>query len=213
MEPSAENPQEPVIRLDLAHVLQSVAPVILELGCGAREAPGRIAVDRVDLPHVDIVADLEGGLPFLPDNSVDEVYARSLLEHIEGFDLLMSEIWRVLKSTGKSVVFVPHFSNPYYYSDHTHRRFFGLYSFEYFSSRPNRFRRRVPSFYHDFGFVTEEITLVFKSPWKTRKVVKRIFQAIFNLSPRLQEFYEENLCYMMPCYAVQATLMPVKQET
>src|SRR5215211_3969719 len=94
---------------------------ILELGCGTTKQQGRIDIDRRQLPGVDIVADLEYGLPFLPENSADAIYSESFLEHIDDFQLLMHEIWRVLKPTGKKHLFVPHFSNPYYYSDYTHR--------------------------------------------------------------------------------------------
>lgn len=132
---------------------------------------------------------------------------------IDRFDFLMQEIWRVLKPTGRKFLYVPHFSNPYYYSDYTHKRFFGLYTFEYFSHRQTRFKRKVPSFYQEYGFVTEEMTLVFTSPWKGRKLFKRLFQALVNLHPCLMEFYEENLCYLIPCYALRATLKPVKDSS
>jgi SAM-dependent methyltransferase len=204
---------KPIIRLDLEKALKSSSPVILELGSGIKETPGRIRIDKLDLPHTDIVADLEDGLAFLPDNSVDAVYSNSFLEHIDDLDGLMKEIWRVLKPTGKQVLFVPHFSNPYTHSDYTHKRSFGLYTFAYFSRDQEPFKRRVPSFYHDYGFTTEDITLVFASPWRGRGLIKRICQKVFNLNTWLKEFYEENLCYMMPCYGVQATLRPVKDQT
>ncbi|MCK5914799.1 MAG: hypothetical protein KAG92_01565, partial [Deltaproteobacteria bacterium] len=74
------------IKIDLDKVLAGPAPVVVELGCGDKAAPlsedGRIGIDLVDLPHVDIVANLEEGLSFLPDASVDKLYARSLFEHI-----------------------------------------------------------------------------------------------------------------------------------
>ena len=44
-------------------------------------------------------------------------------------------------------VIVPHFSNPRGYSDPTHVRFFGLYSFYYFCAAEDQPRRKVPSFY------------------------------------------------------------------
>ena len=203
---------EPIFRIDLEETLKKSSPIILELGCGEKKPPGRICIDKLDSPHIDIVADLEAGLPFFPDNSVDEIHSRSVLEHIEQLEGLMEEIWRILKPTGKKVLFVPHFSNPYFYSDYTHRRFFGLYSFEYFSSGKKRFKRNVPSFYHHYGFATDEIRLVFRSPWPGRRVLKKIFQKVFNLNTWLQEFYEENLCYLIPCYGIQATLTPVKDH-
>ncbi len=201
---------EALIKIDLAKALAGPEAVAVDLGCGERAHPGRIGIDRLDLPGVDIVADLEDGLPFLPDNSVDSFHSKSFLEHIDALDLIMREMWRALKPTGRVYLFVPHFSNPYYYSDYTHKRFFGLYSFEYFSKAQNRFHRKSPSFYQDFGFETEEILLEFTSPWRLRKIGKRLAQKLFNLSPGWQEFYEENLCYLIPCYGIRATLKPIK---
>ncbi|MBN1545588.1 MAG: class I SAM-dependent methyltransferase [Syntrophaceae bacterium] len=202
-----------IIKIDLDKILRQNEPVVLELGSGEKEWQGRICIDRRDMPHVDIVADLEEGFPFLPDNSVDAIFSKSFLEHIDHFEFLMQEIWRVLKPTGRKFLYVPHFSNPYYYSDYSHKRFFGLYTFEYFSRHQNRFKRKVPFFYQEYGFVTEEITLVFTSPWKGRKLLKHLFQKLINLHPWLMEFYEENLCYLIPCYALQVTLKPVKDQS
>lgn len=199
-----------LFNIDLESVLSGEQPVVLELGCGPRQKDDRIGIDRLNLPGVDIVADLEAGLPFLPDNSVDAIHSKSFLEHVDNLELLMREIARVLKPGGKKHLFVPHFSNPYYYSDYTHQRFFGLYSFQYFSNSQTRFHRRVPNFYHDFGFKVVELDLVFTSPWRMRKVVKKVAQKLFNLSPWWQELYEENFCYLVPCYGIRATLEPEK---
>jgi len=202
---------EPVFRFDLHKRLKDSSHIILELGSGAKKNTERICIDKLNLPHIDIVADLEEGLPFFPDNSVDAIYSKSFLEHVNNLSTLMQDIWRVLKPTGKNVLFVPHFSNPYYYSDYTHKRFFGLYSFEYFSSNQNRFKRKVPSFYHDYGFITEDIKLVFTSPWKGRKLLKRTFQKFVNSHRWLMEFYEENLCYIIPCYGIEVTMRSDKK--
>jgi ubiquinone/menaquinone biosynthesis C-methylase UbiE len=184
--------------------------VVVELGCGPRKQSGRIGVDRLALPGVDIVCDLEQGLPFFPDNSVDEIHSTSLLEHVADLEGLMREIWRVLKPTGKKHLFVPHFSNPYYYSDYTHQRFFGLYTLQYFSKSQTYFERKVPDFYHNIDFTVLDVSLEFYSPWMSRGVVKRVAYKLFNLNPWWQEFYEENLCYLIPCYGIRATLQPEK---
>ena len=195
---------KPVFHVDLEKILAGTGTKILELGCGRKPHPGRIGIDRLDLSEVDIVADLEEGLPFLPDNSVDRIYSQSLLEHILNLDRLMNEIWRVLKPVGQLHVFVPHFSNPFFYSDYTHVRFFGLYSFEYFSKSQRRFRRKVPDFYHTFSFRTLELVLNIGTG--SRNPIKWAAQLIFNSSPVLQEFYEANLCYLIPCYGLSAIL-------
>ena len=198
------------IKCDLAAFLASLAPIQIELGCGVHKTPGWLAIDRADLPNVDVVADLEQGLPFLPDNSVDVIHSASFFEHIDHFEGLMREMWRVLRPQGLIHGFVPHFSNPYYYSDPTHRRFFGLYTFEYFSAEQTRFARKVPAFYNTPKFYTQQIRLQFSSPWPIRRWFKERFTTLVNLSPWLQEYYEENLCYLIPCYGICFTLRVAK---
>ena len=73
------------IKIDLDNIIKNHETLTVELGCGQKKKPGRITVDKVDLPHVDIVADMEQGLGFLPDKSVDEIHCRSVLEHIQNF--------------------------------------------------------------------------------------------------------------------------------
>ncbi len=190
-------------------LLAAGGKVCLELGCGPRQIPGRIGIDRMLLPSVDIVADLEQGLP-LRDNSVDEIHSKSFLEHIDHFEFLMGEIARVLKPGGKKYLFVPHFPNPYYYSDYTHTRFFGLYTFHYFVATEHQMGRKVPDFYTGIRFRVLSQRLVFHSPFKWQRRIKKIWEYVFNLTPGIQEFYEANLCYLFPCYALQMVLTPDK---
>ena len=109
----------------IAEKIKKNERIVIELGCGPNKIAGAIGVDKYEGEAVDIIADIEKGLPFLPDNSVDELSSRHLLEHIENLELLIREIYRVLKPGGLHRVVVPHFSNPYFYSDYTHRRFLG----------------------------------------------------------------------------------------
>jgi len=198
------------IKIDLDGLIKSGKKVVLELGCGPHRKEGRIGIDRLDLPSVDIVSDLEDGLFFLPDKSVDEVHCRSVLEHIENFENLMQEIVRVLKSDGTAHIFVPHFSNPYFYSDYTHKRFFGLYTFYYFVDTRRQLKRKVPDFYTDFRINVISQQLVFKSPFFFRGKNKKIIGFIFNCHRSLQEFYEENLCYIFPCYGIKIVFTPAQ---
>lgn len=93
---------ELVFRLDLQKRLKDSSHIILELGSGAKKNTERICIDKLNLPHIDIVADLEEGLPFFPDNSVDAIYSKSFLEHVNNLSILMQDIWRVLKPTRKT---------------------------------------------------------------------------------------------------------------
>jgi ubiquinone/menaquinone biosynthesis C-methylase UbiE len=178
------------------------------LGCGPKKKPGRIGVDKLDLPNVDIVADLEQGLSFLPDNSVDRIHCSHVLEHTENFENLMREIIRVLKKDGAAYVFVPHFSNPHYYSDYTHKRFFGLYTFYYFVDTRYQLRRKVPNFYTDTRIKIISQRLIFRSSFWFPRQIKKLLGRIFNCHRVLQEFYEENLCYIFPCYGIEIVFAP-----
>lgn len=199
-----------LIKIDLEEMISSDNPMIVEIGCGPQKKKGRIGIDKIDLPNVDIVADLEQGLAFLPDNSVDEIHCRSVLEHIENFENLIRDIVRVLKNTGRAHIFVPHFSNPYYYSDYTHKRHFGLYSFYYFVDKELQLKRKVPGFYTDIRINIISQRLVFKSPFWLRRKIKKLFGMLFNCHRFLQEFYEENLCYICPCHGIEIVFTPCK---
>ena len=202
---------QPAIKINLEQIVKSGRPVVVELGAGRKRTEGRIHIDKVDLPGVDIVADLEQGLSFLPDRSVDEIHCRSVLEHVENFETLMAEMVRVLKDNGKAHVFVPHFSNPCYYSDYTHRRFFGLYSFYYFVSPQKQLSRKVPDFYTDTRIEVLSQRLVFRSSFRLLKPLKKLIGWFLNLHTCVQQYYEENLCYLCPCHGVEVVFRPDRQ--
>jgi len=196
------------IKIDLEHILKSNNNIAIEIGCGATKKQGRITIDRVDLPNVDIVADIEDGLSFLPDKSVDEIHSRSVFEHIQNFENLMREIVRVLKPTGQAHIFVPHFSNPNYYSDYTHKRFFGMYTFYYFVKPENQLKRKVPVFYNDIRINVLHQKLKFRSSFKILRPFKKLFGWFVNMHPLLQAYYEENLCYIFPCDGIDLVFTP-----
>ena len=119
-----------------------------------------------------------------------------------GIEYIMKEILRILKTGGKLIGTVPHFANPYFYSDYTHKSFFGLYTFSYFSKQ-EYFRRAVPKFYNRMNFKINKIYIRFNSPFRIRRFIKNVFQLLFNSCRFLQEFYEENLCYLLPAYDIE----------
>ncbi|GHV06380.1 hypothetical protein AGMMS50229_11090 [Campylobacterota bacterium] len=73
----------------------------LHLGCGKRYIPGFVHIDAVDYPHIDHVATIDT-LSFIPDNSVELIYACHVLEHFKRRDLakVLAEWRRVLLDNG-----------------------------------------------------------------------------------------------------------------
>jgi predicted SAM-dependent methyltransferase len=103
----------------------------LNLGGGQEKFEGFLNIDRVKLPTVDIVADIEKGIP-LPDNSVIEVRASYVLEHITDVPVLMQELYRICQPNARVVIKVPYFKSTAAFKDPTHRSFFTERTFEYF---------------------------------------------------------------------------------
>ena len=66
----------------------------------------KIGIDFVPYSGVNIVADLTKPLP-LKDSSVDIVFLTEVLEHIPNPELLISEIYRILKPSGYCLGSVP----------------------------------------------------------------------------------------------------------
>ena len=183
-------------------------PLVVEVGCGPKKRhPRSIGIDALDYPAVDIVGDAFDALRALPEGSADLVTSSHFLEHVHDLDRMLDEMIRVTRVGGLIEVIVPHFSHPYFYSDPTHVIHFGLYTFSYLAL-DTRFRRIVPAYSRREGLELRAVRLVFKStpPFYVRHAWKKLLELVFNSSRWMQEFYEENLCYMFPCYEIRFSL-------
>jgi len=94
--------------------------VKIELGCGSTKTEGYIGIDRFDLPGVDVVTDINKGLPF-DDGSVDVILASHSLEHMDDLGIIMNELYRVSKHKTVFLLLAPYYftstniANPYHY--------------------------------------------------------------------------------------------------
>lgn len=192
--------------------LEARHPVTLELGCGPRKRyPGSIGIDAIGYDGVDIVADAAEALRAFPDGSADFVTSSHFLEHVPDVGQFLDEMARVAKRGGRIEVVVPHFAHPYYSSDPTHIHRFGLYTFSYLADDPI-FHRGVPGYARRRNLRLVSVDLVFKStpPFYFRHVFKRVIGWFFNSCRYLQELYEENFCYLFPCYEIRFVLEKVE---
>ena len=185
--------------------LEEIGDLTLELGCGScKRHEDAICIDAIDYECVDIVGDIYQVLSRIPDNFVSAVYSYHFIEHLEDIGAFMEELGRIMKGNGLLVAVAPHFSNPYFYSDYTHKNQFGLYSFSYLAN-DSIFVRKVPNYKKPLNFDLCKVKLIFKSPqpFYFRWGLKKFFQIIFNMNHYVMEFYEENLCYIFPCYEIR----------
>jgi len=192
--------------------IQYLRPLKLELGCGpSKSDPNSIGIDLLDYHGVDIVGDVLQVLRLMPEESVDSVYTSHFLEHLESPSEVIAELARVMKLDSSLTIIVPHFSNPYYYSDVTHKTPFGLYSLCYFALQPSDWRRRVPTYQRELHFCLDTVELRFLSATSffLRRALKRIISLIVNFNSYTKEIYEECFCYLLPCYEIRYVLRKI----
>ena len=118
----------------------------LDIGCGNKCKDGYIGLDKVQLPGVSIVADIEQGLP-LKSTSCKVIRAHHVFEHVANLVGLMNEIHRVLMPNGRLEIGVPLVGccddkgnwvfGAGAYLDITHVRYFSEDSFNYWTILPN----------------------------------------------------------------------------
>lgn len=194
--------------IDSGDVLSGIKPgdnLSLELGCGESKVnKDSIAIDLIEFPGVDIVGDIYEVLCKIPSQSVKLIFSSHVFEHLENLPQILIEIERVLQPNGELNIVVPHFSNSFFYSDPTHTKFFGLYTFSYFY-KTKLFKRSVPSYVLINGMELIDAKLIFKSyrPRYISHAVRKLFQIIFNLSRYMQETYEESFVNFISCYEVE----------
>jgi len=107
-------------------------PLRVELGCGKCKTEGYIGIDKEPFPCVDIVYDLNRGIP-LPDECAERILAHNLIEHLDDLVEIMGEIHRVLILGGQVEIISPHYLSPYAWGDPTHRLALSEVSMLYFT--------------------------------------------------------------------------------
>lgn len=111
---------------------------LLELGCGRGEFLEAFQDLGLDCRGVDIsdygskhnqklhisCSDISKDKLPLEDSSVDYVYHKSLIEHLNSADHLMKETYRVLKPGGRVIILTPDWVSQMkvFYEDYTHSR-------------------------------------------------------------------------------------------
>jgi predicted SAM-dependent methyltransferase len=104
----------------------------LNLGCGNNKKEGYINIDSSKEVKPDKVWNLEKKpLPFKV-NSVDEVLAYHVLEHVQNFIPLMHDLHKICKNGAVIKIRVPFYSAWGQFNDPTHVRFFSPFTFDYF---------------------------------------------------------------------------------
>lgn len=116
----------------------------LDLGGGTQntKAPGHINIDIADIPGVDIVWDLNNGLPlmklanYVPDriinNKVEGIRCHQVVEHLDNIIPLMNDCYEVMKEGAIMEISTPKAFTDAWAQDPTHKKMFVRRTFDYF---------------------------------------------------------------------------------
>ncbi|MBM7563208.1 methyltransferase domain-containing protein [Paenibacillus sacheonensis] len=101
----------------------------LDIGCGSFKRPDYYGIDRLSLPGINLVSDLNEALPF-PDHSVTSVAVCRMLPYVDNLAFTLAELYRISKHGAILTLLCPyahhfrHSSNPYLkhrFDEHTPR--------------------------------------------------------------------------------------------
>ena len=159
----------------------------LNLGCGKDIRKDYINIDKIFLEGVNIVCNIEEGLPF-KNNVFDEILCSHVLEHLDNIMDVMVDIHRILKKEGIVNIEVPHCSSVLAYSDPTHKMFFSYTTMEYFETM------RKFNYYSKVRFQILRRRLQFTGG--RMKFLNFFIDPVINFLPNL---YERLFMWLLPC--------------
>lgn len=166
---------------------------ILDVGCGANKTAGAIGLDNNPRTAADVIHDL-GDIPYpFPDNEFDLIVSNHVVEHVPDVMAFIGELHRITRPGGRIKLLTPHYTNPDWANDPTHRNHINSYTFNTFMAG-----RQVFDFYTDVQLrpVSTHVSLL--NLWKMLGV-----QFVVNLDQRaprlrfLRKFWEQYLSNIM----------------
>ena len=163
---------------------------ILDVGCGVNKYKGAIGLDYNSLTDADVIHDL-GQFPYpFEDNEFDLIVSFHVIEHVPDVMALITELYRITKNGGRVRFVTPHYSNPDWASDPTHRNHFNSYSFNTFVPEKREFK-----FYTQVNLRPIKTVVTLLNLWRALG-----FEFLVNMDngfPRfrfLRKFWEHYLC-------------------
>ena len=167
----------------------------LNLGCGKKIKQGYINLDNKFFRGVDVIHDLDKYPYPFKDDYFDYVLCDNVLEHLDNLIKTMEELHRITKKNGTIEIIVPYFSSIGAFQDPTHRHFFTLKTFDYFTENFDY------NFYTPARFKIEEKKLIFLKRLK-------VFEWLFN---KYQNIYEVlGIPYLIPASGIKLKLRVTK---
>jgi SAM-dependent methyltransferase len=174
---------------------------VLDIGCGTNKVEGAIGMDFNPRTAADVIHDLDD-LPYpFDDDSFDEVIGRHVIEHVQDPMAVMAELHRITRAGGMVKILVPHWTNPDWATDLTHRNHLNSYSFRNLTDEGAvfpfytdvRFRQRaarvsVLNLYKAMGF---ELLINLDHRFPGLRFFRKLWEHYLNAIVRGKEIYFE----------------------
>jgi ubiquinone/menaquinone biosynthesis C-methylase UbiE len=128
----------------------------LNLGSGKRPIDGYVNVDLVQFDHTDVVCDLNAVPWPFDDESIEDIQAWHIFEHVTSAIDFMLECHRILQPGGRLIVVSPVYAHVSAFTDPTHRRFCTPETWDYWVPGTVYYE---PAVYGRADFAREEIRL------------------------------------------------------
>lgn len=182
----------------------------LDLGSGSKPYSDYVGIDIGCESERVIKSDVLDYLKVLADQSVSHIYSRHYLEHVSSEYLikLLHEVDRILIPGGVIQFTVPHYSNPYFYSDPTHKTPFGVHTFSYFCQK-SCLKRRVPRYVSLSGWSLINVEVNFVSMFSPRLLgiklptIATLLNKLINQNFFFIEFFERYFCSLFSIYQIK----------
>ena len=166
---------------------------ILDVGCGANKTEGAVGLDNNPRTAADVIHDL-GDLPYpFADNEFDLVVSNHVVEHVPDVMAFIGELHRVTRHGGRIKLITPHYTNPDWANDPTHRNHINSYTFNTFVPG-----REVFDFYTEIQLKTVDCYVSLLGLWRALGI-----EFLVNLDRKsyklrfLRKFWEQYLSYII----------------
>lgn len=172
----------------------------LNIGCGQNKIAGYVNTDREPSVAPDVVMDLEKfPWPFDAD-SVEEIVANHVLEHVgatpQNFIGVMKEIYRVCRNGALIRIAVPHPRHNFFLDDPTHVRAITPHTLQLFSKSNCEEWKRVGAsnsplaFYADVDFELRQVQVIVDDKYKNEPNLKEMVERYNNVATEYQMVLE-----------------------
>lgn len=179
---------------------------ILDVGCGTNKTEGAVGLDYNPRTGADVIHDL-GEFPYpFGDDEFDLIVSNHVVEHVPDVMKFVTELHRITRPKGLIRFVTPHYTNPDWSSDPTHRNHINSYTFDTFSPEKRNFE-----FYTEANLAINRRYVTLLNLWKYLGI-----QLLVNSDHSwpalrfLRKFWEHYLCYIIRGKEIQFEFEVIK---